>query len=325
MKKKLLLGTLCLLLVAGCKDVKLNNGENAVVTFKEGGISAAELYNELKDSYGASKLMDLIDAKLLNEKYETSDDEKNYINQGVKQIKNTAKEANVDFELYLSVYYGVKDEKAFKDYLSLNYKRNLWTADYAKETVTDKQVNEYYEKEVYGDIDASQILITIDASSDASDDEKKDAENKALEKAKSIIKELKDGKDFAEAAKEYSKDSTNSSNGGKLGKVNSDTVESEVFDALLNLKDGSYTTSPVKSSQGYHILYRTSQDEKPELNDELTEEIKEKIGEEIREQTGFEITALKALREQNEMKFIDTDLEKSFNDLVSSQENSSAN
>ena len=258
--KKVLVSLMCLLLITGCKDVKLENGENAVVTFKEGGVSSQELYEELKSSYGAEKIMDLIDSHLLNKLYETSDEEKSYINQTVKTLKDSAKDAGVDFDLYLSVYYGLSGEDAYRNYLSLNYKRNLWIEDYSKESVTDKQIDEYYEQEVYGDIDASQILITIDAKSDASDDEKKKAEEKALQKAKDIIKEIKNGKDFATAAKEYSKDDTTANDGGKLGKVNNDDVNDEVFEALLDMKDGSYSTSPVKSSDGYYILYRTSQD-----------------------------------------------------------------
>ena len=42
--KKIFLLLLSLFLLAGCKDVKLTNGENALVTFKEGGISSDELY-----------------------------------------------------------------------------------------------------------------------------------------------------------------------------------------------------------------------------------------------------------------------------------------
>ena len=85
-------------------------------------------------------------------------------------------------------------------------------------------------------------------------------------------------------------------------------LEKEALDALRTLKDGNYTTSPVKSSYGYHILYRKSIDAKPELNDELTEKIKTSVGEEIAKEDGFSAKALKALREQNEMKIIDTDL-----------------
>ena len=61
MKKKILLVICAMLLITGCgKDVKLVNGENAIVTFKEGGISSNELYSVLKDAYGAEKVMDSI-------------------------------------------------------------------------------------------------------------------------------------------------------------------------------------------------------------------------------------------------------------------------
>ena len=327
MKKTFLL-ILSLFLLAGCKDVKLTNGENALVTFKEGGISSDELYQELKETYGAEKLMNLIDMHLLEKLYETDNDEKAYVNQTVKTTKNTAKKMNADFDLYLNYYYGMANEAAFRNYLSLTYKRNLWIEDYAKETVSDKQIKEYYENETYGDIEASQILITVDTKKDATDDEKKKAEQKAYDTAKEVISKLKKGEDFATLAKQYSKDQNSSSNGGSLGKVNTDSVSEEVFSALVNLKDGSYSTSPVKASDGYHILYRKSQDKKPELNDELTKKIRTTIGSEIAKESGFSIKALKALREKNEMKILDTDLNKDFETLVNrqtSQSTSSSN
>lgn len=322
--KKIFLLLLSLFLLAGCKDVKLTNGENALVTFKEGGISSDELYQELKETYGAEKLMNLIDMHLLEKLYETDNDEKAYVNQTVKTTKKTAKDMNADFDLYLSYYYGLANESAFRDYLSLTYKRNLWVKDYAKETVSEKQINEYYENETYGDIEASQILITVDTKKDATDDEKKKAEQKAYDTAKKIISKLKDGEDFAKLAKEYSKDEKTSSNGGSLGKVNTDSVEEEVFSALLNLKDGSYSTSPVKTSNGYYILYRKSQDKKPELDDKLTEKIRTTIGSEIAKKPGFSVKALKALREKNEMKILDTDLNKDFETLVNRQKQSAS-
>ena len=307
--KKLFIGLVCLLLICGCKDVKLSNGENAVVTFKDGGISSDQLYKSLKEQYGASAIVDLIDKELLDKKYETSSDETKYVNQTIKSLKEYAKEANVSFNTYVSAYYGLKDESAVRNYITLNYRRNKWVEDYAKESVTEKQINDYYETEVYGDIEASQILITVDANENATEDEKKEAENKALEKAKSIIKELKDGKDFATLAKENSKDSKSASNGGSLGKVNDGDLADEALDALRELKDGSYTTTPVKSSYGYHILYRTSQDEKKELDDTLKETIISKVGAEIAKESGFSAKAIKALRDQNEVTFVDTELE----------------
>lgn len=321
MKKKIFFVLTCVFLLAGCNNVKLTNGENAVVTFTEGGISSDELYNSLKESYGAERLMNLIDSKLLNEKYETTTEEKSYINQTVKSTKEAAKKVNADFDLYLTYYYGLKNESEFRDYLSLNYKRSLWAKEYAEETVTEKQIKEYYETEVVGDIDASHILITVDTKDGATEEEKKSAEQKAYDKAKEIIEKLKKGEDFSKLAKEYSKDSTTASKGGSLGKINTGDYADEVFEALKNLKDGSYSTSPVKSSYGYHIVYRTSQDKKAELDDNLTKEIKTTIGKEIVAESGFSVKALKALREKNNMKFEDTTLEKEFEKLILQYEN----
>ena len=305
---------LCLLvLVAGCKDVKLDNGENAIITFKDGGLSAQDLYTELKSQYGGSVVTSLIDTYLLNKLYETTTDENKYVDQAIKTLRESAKASNVDLETYINAYYGMSDINVLKDYLRLNYKRNLWATDYAKEQVTDRQIDDYYAGYIYGDIEASQILITVDAASDATDEAKKEAEKKALDQANSIIKELKDGKDFAELAKKYSKDQTTASNGGSLGKVNTGDIADEALEALRKLKDGSYTTTAVKSSYGYHILYRVSMDEKPELTDELKDEIRTTIGAEIKEESGFGAKALFALREKYEMKFVDTDLESQYN------------
>lgn len=325
MKKKIILSLACILLLSGCNNVKLTNGENAVVTFTEGGISSDELYNSLKKLYGAEKIMDLIDSKLLNEKYETSSDEKSYISQNVKSAKEEAKNMNASFELYLYYYYGVSSESEFEDYLSLTYKRSLWANEYAIETVSEKQIDEYYEDEVVGDIEASHILITIDSDENATEEEKKEAEQKAYDKAKDIIAKLKNGEDFSKLAKENSKDTATSSKGGSLGKINTGDYADEVFEALKKLKNGSYSTSPIKSTYGYHIVYKTSQDEKPKLDDELTLEIKNIIGKEIANETGFSIKALKALREKNEMKFVDTELEKEYEKLMLQRENQSTN
>lgn len=321
MKKKVLLIICTMLLMTGCgKDVKLVNGENAIVTFKEGGISSNQLYDVLKETYGAEKIMNLIDEYLLEDIYDETDEEKNYIKQNVKSVKEAAEEMGASYEMYLNYYYGVASDKAFEDYLRLSYRRDNWTRDYAKETITEKQINEYYDQEVFGDVEASQILITVDVKKDATDDEKKDAEEKALKEAKDIIQKLKDGADFAELAKEYSKDATTSANGGSLGKVNDGDATEEVLKALRNMKDGSYSTTPVKSAQGYHIVYRTSQDEKPELTEELTNEIKDTIANETAQSASFQLEALKKLREKNEMKFVDTNLGSDFDDLVNQYE-----
>ena len=312
--KKILIVLACLLLITGCKDVKLDNGESAVVTFKEGGISSTDLYNELKKLHGGEAITNLIDLYLLEKDYPTTKEEEKYVSQTIKTLRKNAKEAGTTTSIYIQMYYGLSSEEALETYLKLNYKKDLYALDYAKENVSEKQINEYYKDYIYGDVEASQILITVDAKSDASEDEKTAAENKALETANNIIKELNEGADFAELAKKYSKDTLTASNGGSLGKVNTDDIADEALEALRNLEDGKYTTTPVKSEDGYHILFRTSMDEKPAVED-VKDKIIEKVAEEMSKESGYSATAMKALREKNEMTFVDTDLEKQFENL----------
>ncbi len=312
--KKLLIVLACLLFITGCKDVKLENGDNAVVTFKEGGISAKDLYEELKTQHGGESITSLIDMYLLNQKYPTDDEEKEYVSDALKNLKKNAKSSGTTVSAFLNMYYGIASEEAYEQYMTLNYKRNKYVEDYAKEHVSDKQIKEYYDSSIYGDIEASQILITIDAKDDDDTDAKTEAEQKALETANKVIEELKNGADFAELAKKYSKDQNTASNGGSLGKVNDGDLADAALKALRELKDGTYTTEAVKSDNGYHILFRTSMDEKPAVED-VKEKIIEEVGKQMAKESGYPAEALKALREENEMKFIDTNLEKQFENL----------
>ena len=127
-----------------------------------------------------------------------------------------------------------------------------------------------------------------------------------------VIDRLKGGEDFAKLAITYSKDENTVKDGGYLGFVNKGDVTDEVLNALKSLKDGSYSTTPIETTYGYHIVYRTSQKEKPELNDEVKEEIKTIIGKEIAAADGFSTTALTELREKYKMNILDSELKDSF-------------
>lgn len=318
--KKTIMVLACVFLLAGCNNVKLTNGENALVTFEEGGISSDDLYNVLKETYGAENITNLIDKYLLEKLYKSDNEEKSYIKQSLETAKSSAKEMNADFDTYVYYYYNVSGESAFKDYISLNYKRSLWIEDYAQEIVSDKQIEEYYKDEVVGDMEASHILITSKAKDNATDEEKSSAEKEAYQKAKDIIDKLKSGEDFSKLAKQYSEDEETATKGGSLGKINDGDYADEVIESLKSLKVGSYTLTPVKSSYGYHIIYKSSQGDKAKLDDTLKKEIRATIGKEIADQDGFYIKAMKALREKNKMKILDSDLEKAYEKLVARYE-----
>ena len=88
MKKKLLISmAMVLFLATGCgKVAKLENGQDAVVTFKGNEISVDNLYSEMKDRYALSVLLDMIDEKILNDKYADDEEQKETIENQVETM-----------------------------------------------------------------------------------------------------------------------------------------------------------------------------------------------------------------------------------------------
>ena len=313
--KKILIVGLCALLLTGCGDVKLDNGENAIVSFNNGyGVTAQELYDELKEMYGVNYLVNLIDSKLLDLEYEETTEELEYVQQIVDSVKS---ESGDEFLSYIEYYYGVNSEEAFEDYIKLNYRRSLWIEDYANEIVTDKQIEDYYNDVYVGDMEVSHILIMSDATSDMSDDEKKEAETEAYNEAKEIIERLNNGEDFATLAKEYSDDSGTASDGGVVGTVNYGMNYDEDFvGAAAALEEGKYSSTPVKTQFGYHIIYKTKQNEKESLEDS-TDTIREIIANEsLNNNTLLYSEALEALREKYEMDIVDSSLKSGYENYL---------
>jgi peptidyl-prolyl cis-trans isomerase C len=72
--------------------------------------------------------------------------------------------------------------------------------------------------------------------------------------ADDIIKQLKDGADFAKLAEQKSKDTGSAKNGGDLGYFTRDTMVKPFADAAFSMKPGDVSTAPVKTEFGYHII-----------------------------------------------------------------------
>jgi peptidyl-prolyl cis-trans isomerase C len=73
------------------------------------------------------------------------------------------------------------------------------------------------------------------------------------ETAESIIRELQAGGDFSKLAKAESKDSSAQA-GGDLGWFSPQAMVKPFSDAVMALEKGKYTTTPVKSEFGYHVI-----------------------------------------------------------------------
>ena len=308
---------LCLFMLCGCATSHLENGKESVVTFEKDGISAEELYESLKSKAGTDTLITLIDTKLLEKEYGSNDNydktiESRYINDVVKSLKGEWKE---NFDTYAKSYYGVKNEDELKEVIRLTYRRNRWMEDYSKTLVNDTQIDDYYNDVAIGDITASHILISSQVSSSASDEDKKAAEDKAREKALEVINRLNNGEKFEDLAKELSDDESNKNEGGNLGAFNyRNNFDENFMDAAVKLEVGKYTTTPVKSQYGFHIILKTKQEDKPE-KDKIKDEIIGQIAKDIAKEEGFNSKAILALREKYGVKITDSELEKEYNKL----------
>ncbi len=336
MKKKLLICLAVLGLTSGCGKVStLPNGDDALVSFSNTnlGISAGDLYSEVKGT-ALSKLIDMIDTKILLDKYpDKSSDADKYVNEQYDLIKTNFKDDKGKFDEealkeQIYAYYGITDIDKFKDIIRLNYYRTEAVNDYAKKSVTDKQIQKYYDENVYGDISCKHILITPAVTDNMSDEDKTKADKEALQKAKDIIKKLKNGESFDDLAKEYSDDTSNKDKGGDLGYFNTGDMLEEFEKAAFALKKGKYTTTPVKTKYGYHIILKTDEKEKPSLEDKKEEIIKTLASEAKSNDTALSINALVELRKEYGMNIEDDEMSKLYstyisNSLLSAKSNSS--
>jgi parvulin-like peptidyl-prolyl isomerase len=87
--------------------------------------------------------------------------------------------------------------------------------------------------------------------------------------AKSVIERLNDGEDFATVAKELSTDTGTAVNGGDLGWFGKGMMVDEFETAAYALENsGDFTSEPVKSQFGYHIIQLIAKREQPLTDDQ---------------------------------------------------------
>lgn len=325
MKKKIIILGACTLLLCGCgKEIpKLENGQEAIVSFENGDkISVDDLYKEIKDNYALQTLLQMIDKKILEAEYpDEIESKKETAESTVKAMQeNYGKD---QFLQMLQSYYGYNSIEAYQESYYISTLQNLAIVDYGKNQVSEKEIQKYYEESVFGDIELRHILITADTNSDMSEEQKKEAENKAKDQVKSIIDELQKSENkkekFIELAKAHSKDESTKENGGSLGFVNNGTLDKaydEIIKAAKDLKDGSFSTEVITSELGYHVIYRESQKEKASL-DEVKESIRTTLGEKkLEADNTMSVTALTELRKKYGMEITDSEIQKQYGNYI---------
>jgi len=259
-----------------------------IATFTQGTLSQEALNAEMQTKVGMQTLLDMVDQAILNEVEPATEQMTTVVDGNIESIKAYYKD---DFADSL-IINGFKDEATFKQSLLLNEQRNSYVAKYvASSIITDEELQAAYDN-FSPKIEASHILIKAEDDTDA-------ALVVAKEKARSLIKKINDGEDFAELAKEFSADPGSGANGGALGSFGKGQMVPEFEVAAFALEIGQVTETPVQTQFGYHIIKRTGGEEKTSF-EEMKETLTATLAEQkLKEDQSLTYAALIQLRADN--------------------------
>lgn len=315
MKKKILLLSMCaiLLFASGCmkQEVELKDGKEVVASIKGKKITAEDLFDVLKDSYGSTTLVKMLDEYIANKEVETTDNMKEDAKSQIKEMKDYYENNGANWNDVLA-QYGYSSESVLVDEYVLSAKKEEVAKNYLKTQVTDDEIDAYYEKEIYGTYTVKHILITPDVNDDMSDDEKAEAEEKAKKTAEKIIKKLDDGSKWSDLVKKYSADTASVSDDGLISNFTKGDVVDEFFEASVNLEDDEYTKEPVESSYGYHIILKVSSTKKPSLKKVKDSVINSIVENKMTNDSTLYTTAWNKVRENYNLKINDSALKKGY-------------
>lgn len=224
-----------------------DDSKTAVATVNGTDITKAQLYDKLIEAGGEATLKNLITTTLVDQEAKNAN------------VTVTDEDLNAEIE-------DLKTQLGGEEALTAALSQSNMTLDDLKKqmpmqvkirkliepkvTVTEKDISAYYDENKASfnqeeEVRASHILVATQAEAD------------------SIVKQLKEGADFAKLAKEKSTDTASKENGGDLNFFKRGDMVAEFSDAAFKLKVGE-TSGAVKSDFGYHIIKVTDRKEAKE-------------------------------------------------------------
>lgn len=110
--------------------------------------------------------------------------------------------------------------------------------------------------------------------------------------AKAIIARLAKGDDFAKLAKEKSGDAVTRDNGGNIGWFTRNMIIPPLVEAATKLQKGAYTTLPIQSNAGWHVLKLDDvRDFQPPTYDKVKDQLRNRLN---NQQIGKLVESLRA-------------------------------
>ncbi|ERJ11107.1 peptidylprolyl isomerase [Haloplasma contractile] len=320
-----------------------DKSDETVLSFTSNGkkikLSAEELYQETKMVFGVTKALTTINLGALQ-----SVDDIKLTRQEVRDLKLELKEMKAAFgsqnyaqygitwEDYLNYYYGVRTEEAALEVMKLN-QLQLDYLDHI-DPVTEQDIQDAFDD--WFRIKATHLLFECDTTKDDIDDKACDLAKTEAEKVITELETVADSKLLVELkakVDEYTDEDGNftieglkvrTQDLGWFGPLEEQTDQQgqptgqykrmvpEFEAAAQAIEVGEITLTPVKTDFGYHIILKTEEEARPEIDTAEYTAIIEKIEAKLlREQKAPERLQkqMAKLRDELEFTFKDDELQ----------------
>jgi len=293
-----LAGVLLTFTLAGC-------GSKTVATTNGGKITESAYYSSLKGtSSGKQVLQQMILNKVLEKEY------------GSKVKKSAVtKQFNQYKAQYGSSFSSVLAQSGMtQSSLKTEIRSNLLLKEAVKDnvTVTDAQLKKQF-KSYEPEVTVAHILVS-----------KKSTANTVISDLKSTKKSNLTS-EFTKLAKKYSTDTATKNKGGKLSAFDStDTSLDATFKkAAFKLSTDEFTTTPVKTQYGYHVILMLKNPGKGTMNQHKAELKKQVLDNDMNDSTVLHNVVAKVLKKGN-VSIKDSDLKNILSDYLSSSSSSAS-
>ena len=318
--------TIIIIVLAFSKRVpKLKNGEEVLASIDGLKVTSDKLYTNLKDSYGTNQVINLIDEKIADDYVKKFTDENNkYIDQVVDYYKQYADYYGVSFENFLSQYVGISGvttEDEFRDYVTKDYKKTLAAKKYIGSTISEEELQKEFNENYKEKLTVRHILIEV--NDDTTEEEAKKQAQKLIDELNSVKGDSKKLEEkFKSLAYDNSADKATYENGGLYKDFSKSEVDESFYNAAKKLKNGEYTSEPVKSQYGYHVILKVSS--KTNKYKDVKEKIRTSLAEKkLNEDSTLQVKAWDKLRKKYNLKINDTDVKKAYQETIKDASNTS--
>lgn len=323
--KNLLLGLICILLVINIvlivlgHKVKLSNGNEVIASIKDKEYTAEQLFDKLKEKYGKDALITLIDEYISDKELSDDDkaDAKTEAKKYIDSIKSQYESAGYTWDDVLKQYGYANEDALINEYL-VSVKQQKVVTNYLGKQLTDDEIKKYYDENIYGTYTVKHILVKPATTDEMTDEEKTAAEEAAKAKAQEVITKYAAGEDWKTLVNDYSEDEGSKESEGLVENFTKGDVDDEFFKASIALKDGEYTSEPVKSSFGYHVILKVSETAKKSLDDSKNDIIDALVNEKLNNDSKLYNSTWAKIRNDYKLTIKDTQVkseyEKSINE-----------